>query len=122
MQQDPHQRGLKVDRSVKYKKSVFLSNLKLLINHLVGCKKLAPVSRFQMEHLPDLYAGLLVVSSYSMNAIFPFVLGSQTGIPKAVKKKIGNSRGEEGLTILELVGHEEKSILKFLKARGVKRW
>jgi len=36
------------------------------------------------------------------------VLGGQTGIPKGLKKKIGNSEGVEGLI----------TILEFLKARG----
>jgi len=34
------------------------------------------------------------------------VLGGQTGIPKGLKKKIGNSEGVEGLiTILEFAGY-----------------
>ena len=33
------------------------------------------------------------------------VLGGQTGIPKGLKNKIGNSRREEGLMILEFGGH-----------------
>ena len=50
------------------------------------------------------------------------VLGSQTGIPKGLKKKMENSGGEEGLTILEFGGHwgdedfgifEDKAGLKY---------
>lgn len=47
-----------------------LSNLKLSIDNLVTCKILAAVSNFQIEHLTDLKAALLVVSSYLVNNIF----------------------------------------------------
>ena len=45
------------------------------------------------------------------------VLGSQTGIPKGLKKH-RSSGAEEGLTILEFGGHWGVEHLEFPKARG----
>ena len=59
VQQAPYRRGLKVDESeVTLLKNttnyVFLTDFKLLIHYLV-CKKLVPVSSFQMEQMTDLH-------------------------------------------------------------------